>query len=270
VLPFLALLVLSPVQADDDDLGLLDIDDIDLGDGPAHGDVVQTSTYTGSLQERRSGLGQGKSLTITHYGGPISIRCQEGSTLSARINYSIDGTNEPNMERYGRGIKLKVWGDSNSGGVKTITPSKGSGLIRTEVPLVVSAPKSVKLTVNAGSHWVEVLKCDGQVSVANKSGDVWVEGDLTRFSISAPGGMATVKLNSDSQVTSTSKITARDDVLLEMPLDVNVKLSARGTEIRLDHVITGTESETSVSGTIGNGGPSVTIRGKAKVVITAP
>ncbi len=268
MLALFALVALSPLSADDD-LGLLDIDDIDLGDGSSNS-TAQTSTYTGSVQERKSGLGQGKPVTVSHYGGPISIRCQEGDTLSARIDYVVEGTNETNMERYGNGVRLKLWGDSNSGGVKTITPSKGSGVTSTQVPLVVSAPKNVRLTVNAGSYWVEVLKCDGQVSVANKKGDVWVEGDLSRFSVSAPGGSATVKLKSDSDVKSTSKITASGDITLAMPLSVNVKLSARGGELKLDHVVSGNETPTSASGTIGTGGPTVTVSGKGRVEIVAP
>jgi len=269
VLPLLALLALSPSSADDD-LGLLDIDDIDLGDGPSNADAAQTMTYTGAVQERKSGLSQGKAVTVSHYGGPISIRCQEGDILSARIDYVVEGTNETNMERFGRGVGLRLWGDSNSGGVKTVTPSKGSGVISTQVPLVVTAPKNVKLTVNAGSYWVEVIKCDGTVSVANKKGDVFIDGDLTRFSVSAPNGGATVKLKPKSQITGTSKITAKGDIKLEMPLDVNVKLSARGAELKLDHVVSGTENPTNASGTIGTGGPTVTISGKARVEIVAP
>ncbi len=265
-----AQMALSPALSDDDDLGLLDLDDIDLGDGPSSPSAAQTSTYTGSVHERKSGLGQGKPLTISHYGGPISIRCQDGDTLSARIDYRVEGTNEPNMEKFGRGVGLAIWGDSKSGGVKTRTPGKGSGVLTTELPLVVTAPKSSRMTVNAGSHWVEILKCDGQVSVANKRGDVWVEGDLTRFSVSAPGGSATVGLASDSIVKTTSKITAKGDVTLKMPLDVNIKLSARGTELRIDHMVDGSETPTSVSGTIGTGGPSVTVSSRGKVEITAP
>ena len=268
MLPLLALLASTPLNADDD-LGLLDIDDIDLGDesGPS---AANTSTYTGSVQERKSGLGQDKPVTISHYGGTISVRCQEGDTISARIDYQIEGTNEPNMKRFGRGIGLKLWGDSNSAGVKTVTPSKGSGLVSTDVPLVVTAPKNVKMTINAGSYWVEVIKCDGTISVANKKGDVFIDGDLSRFSVSAPNGGATVKLKSTTQVTGTSKITAKGDIKLEMPLDVNVKLSARGADLRLDHVVSGSETPTSVSGTIGTGGPTVTISGKARVEIVAP
>lgn len=270
MLPILALLALSPVHADDDDLGLLDLDDIDLGDGPSSFDAAQSQTYSGSLNERRSGLAPGKPVTITHYGGPISVRCTDGDTLSARIDYVVEGTNTTNMERYGKGVRLSVWGDGNSGGAKTVTPSKGSGISSVSVPLVISAPKSVQLTVNAGSHWVEVLKCDGTVSVANKKGDVFVEGDLSRFTISAPGGSGTVKLTSTSQITATSKITAGAEVTLEMPLDVNVKLSARGPELHIDHVVVGSESPTSVSGTIGTGGPSVTLSGQGKVSVTVP
>ena len=271
MLPILALLVLAPVQAeDDDDLGLISIDDIDLGDGPAGRDVATSSTYTGALNERKAGLGQMKPVTISHYGGPISVRCQEGDIISARIDYQVEGTNEPNMERYGKGIRLKVWGSETSAGAKTITPSKGSGITSTSVPLVVTLPKQVKLTVNAGSYWVEVMKCEGTVTVANKKDDVWVQGDFSRFSISAPNGGATVKLQDDTEVTGTSKITAKGEVLLEMPLGVNVRLSARGTDVEVGHVVDGPKAATSVSGTIGAGGPSVTVSGRDAVKITSP
>ncbi|MCB9758935.1 MAG: DUF4097 family beta strand repeat protein [Alphaproteobacteria bacterium] len=264
----LALVLAPPAIADDIDLGdiEIDLDDIDLGSS-GHGD--ESSTYTGGLTERKNDLGDNVPVTVTHYGGNITVRCTEGDQISARIDFSVEGTDRDRLKAYGDGIGLAVWGDANGAGAKTRMPSKSSAIQRADVPLMVSAPPGTRLTVQGRDGWVQITNCTGALKASSTAGGVFAEGRYDSFQVTSQDGDVKVELTGNSVINASSAATStKGKVELILPDDANVKLAATGAEVRVEHLVSGTNTDTNVSGNIGNGGPSVRLsapKGEVKV-----
>ena len=176
----LSLLALGTALAQDGDEGGStsgsDIDvnalmnSIDLGPAGGNNEV----TYEGRLSSSAPNFVAGKAVTITHTGGTIAVRCMDAPGITARLGYTIYGTNQPNMEKYGKGIGISSWGDGNGGGVKTRIPAKLSGISRTDIPLTVNLPMEAKVTVVGGAGWVQIIDCKGTVKSSNGDGSAYV------------------------------------------------------------------------------------------------
>jgi hypothetical protein len=261
----LALLLLTPAQADDLDLGF-DMDDIELGVKDAKGqDLV---TYQGNTSQNAPEYVAGTLVSVSHSGGTIVINCMERDGIAAMVDYSLQGTNRDALKRFGDGIGLKVWGGGKGGGVQTRVSSASSSIKSKTVPLVVSLPRKAKIRVNGGQGWVQVRGCTGSVSVANRSGDITISGTLTSISATAPAGSVTAHLTEASSMTGSSKITSGGgDVLLKIPSDYGGRIYAKGQTVKVRHLVDGSESGTLVQGTIGQGNASLTVTAKGSVTV---
>ena len=247
--------------------GLLDIDlgDFDLDGG---GDDEESLTYEGSSSDSAPGYVAGKPVSITHYGGNISVDCTDNTGISARVEYVIEGTKRANMERLGNGIGLRAWGSSSSGGVSTRVPSTTSGIDSVEVALTVTLPKNVQAKITGRKGWIAARNCNGVVRATTSTGAIFVSGDLTRFEVTSTKGDVEIELSEGAKLTSTSKASASaGKIALEMPLDQSLRLDARGESVTISHIIEGNVGEKRVTGTIGGGGPSLTLYAKGPISI---
>lgn len=271
----IALLALSsPATAQDDEetFGFgdldIDIDDIDLGDGD---DGPASMNYTGGHSERSESLDENAAVTITHYGGSISVRCADTEEIAARLDFNLEGTHEANMKAVGDGIRLQAQGNGAWGKVSTVVPGKRSGISAMDVPLSVSVPEKVRLTVSGRSGWIAISGCEGTVKATTSVEGITVDGTYSQFDLRAGAGDVKLDLGTDSVVAKTSGITAsKGDVSLTLPLTADARLQATGGEVSVLHTVTGTNTPTNVSGTIGAGGPLVKVHGKGRVEVTSP
>ncbi|MCP4809822.1 MAG: hypothetical protein GY913_25390 [Proteobacteria bacterium] len=257
---------------DDEEFGFgdldIDLDDIDLGEGS---DGPSTMNYTGGHSERSEALSENAAVTITHYGGSISVRCTDSEEISARMDFNLEGTSETNLKAVGDGIRLQAQGKDTWGKVSTIVPGKRSGISTMDVPLSVSVPKNVRLTVNGRSSWIAISGCTGTVKAVTSAEGITADGTFSQFDLRAGAGDVSLDLGTDSSITKTSGITAsKGNASLVMPLTVDVRLQATGGEVSVLHTVTGTNNATNVSGTVGDGGPLVKVYGKERVEVTSP
>lgn len=258
----LALLTLLaiPLAALADDINLddidIDLDDLDLGEsgGPASLD------YSGSYTDRKQDIKPGSKLTITHTKGPITINCSDGDTLSGRVDFSIEGTDKAKMESVGKNIRIQVWGSgATSGGVKVTVPSFGSGVSSVSTPVTISAPKDAKLAVTGGAYPISLTNCTQDVSVST-AGGVYVEGKFDSFQVSSSKGDVKVELEEGAVISKSSKAaSAAGSVTLIMPDNPNNQLVATGNEVAVAPLVTGTNTDTKVSGEMGSGGATITL-----------
>lgn len=250
------------------DLGIDDImKDIQLGSEGSSSEV----SYEGRLSSSAPNYAAGKPVTITHTGGTIAIRCMDAPGITARLGYTIYGTNKTNMENFGKGVGLTSWGDANGGGVKTRIPSKGSGINRVDIPLTVNLPMEAKITVAGGAGWVQIIDCKGTVKSTNGDGGAYVSGTYTNVNVTASRGDVKVELTDGSVLAGTNSLSAPGgNAILRLPLSYNGKFMAKGGSVSVFHTVMGTNTGNLVQGTIGTGTASITISAKENVEVTAP
>lgn len=242
---------------------------IDLGPAGGGGNEV---TYEGRLSSSAPNFALGKPVTITHSGGTISINCMDAPGITARLGYTIYGTNQPNMEKYGKGIGLSSFGDSNGGNVKTRIPAKLAGINRADIPLTVNLPLEAKVTVVGGAGWVQIIDCKGTVKSSNGDGGAYVSGTYSNVNVSATRGDVKVELTDASTLTGVNAINAPGgNAVLRLPLSYAGKFAAKGESVSVFHtVMGGVNSSNAVTGTIGTGTASVSVSAKGSVEVTAP
>ena len=272
MLILLTALITPSLAQDDEEFGFgdldIDLDDIDLGDGD---DGPASMNYTGGHTERSEELSENAAVTITHYGGSISVRCTDTDSINARVDFNLEGTHEANLKAVGDGIRLQAQGKDTWGKVSTIVPGKRSGISTMDVPLSVSVPQKVRLTVNGRASWIAISGCEGTVKAVTSKEGITADGTYTQFDLRAGDGDVKLELSEDSLVAKTSGITAsKGSAELVLPLTNDVRLQATGGEVTVLHTVTGTNTPTNVSGTIGEGGPLVKVYGKESVNITSP
>ena len=235
--------------------------------------TVGELSYEGGFSGSAAGYVKGKPVSVSHSGGNLSVRCMDTSTLTARLQYTIYGSAEGPMESMGKGIKLSVTGTSSGGAVKTITPSKPSGVSHAESTLTVNIPRApLTLTVSqTGTGWVQVIDCDGTVKVTSGSGGLYVSGHLDGVTASAPGGDAKVVQNDDAVFKSTTTLTATTgNATLQIASAQGGKLTASGKEVVSSSTVVGTNSSDLVQGELGVAGPAITVKAaNGKVEISA-
>ena len=185
--------------------------------------------------------------------------------ISARVSYALEGTNRDALKRFGDGVGLKAWGGPRGGGVQTRIPSASSSIKRRDVPLNVTLPRDVQLKVSGGAGWIQVSGCVGPVSAANRSGDIVIDGKLTRASAKAPKGDVTISIDESATMSGTSTVTASGKATLKIPSHYGGKISARGQGVTVRHLVDGTETDTLVQGTIGSGSATLNVSAKGEV-----
>ena len=245
---------------------------MDLGPtAVGEGDYVNEMSYEGHLSQAAQSYKPGTPVTISHTGGSVTVRCQEQTGLSARLSYTIYGTNGPNMERFGKAIGLSAYGAATSSNVKTRMPAKSAGITRWEVPLTVNLPPKANVTVIGGAGYVQVDDCEGTVKVSNSKGGVVISGKHPSVNVTSGGGDVKVHLDSESTLKGASTISSKGAIDLQLPTTYDGKFSAKGSQVRVFHTVNGTRSDTLVQGTVGSGtAASLNLSAAGNVDVTAP
>jgi hypothetical protein len=242
--------------------------------GPAavgEGDYVNEISYEGHLSQAAEKYKPGTPVTISHTGGSVTVRCQEQTGLSARLSYTIYGTNGPNMERFGKAIGLSAYGAASSSSVKTRIPAKSSGITRFEIPLTVNLPPHANVIVVGGSGYVQVDDCEGTVKVSNSKGGVVIDGKHPTVNVTSGGGDVKVHLDAESVLKGTSSISSKGNLDLQLPTTYDGKFTAKGSQVRVFHTVTGTRTDTLVQGTVGSGtAATLNLSAAGNVDVTAP
>lgn len=243
-----------------DDVNMDDFN-IDLGDDALGGPGgANTVTYSGGHSERKGEVGSNIPITVSHLGGPITVRCTDSDQISGRIDFQIEGTTGEKAKAFGDGIGISVYGDKVSGGAKTRVPAKSSAIVSTDIPFVVTVPLQAKLTITGGDGPITVSNCVGTIKASNTKGDINIQGSFTSFSVSAPSGDVSLDMGPDSKVSTASSISApKGNVRLKMPRSTNNNLDASGSEVMVDFLVTGTNTATRVAGQLGSGGPAIKV-----------
>jgi hypothetical protein len=257
----LALTMLSPVHADEWDMDM----EIDLGSSTKKGEELVT--YQGDSSKNAPEYGAGTPLSIAHMGGNITISCVNREGISARVRYTVEGTDRAALKRFGDGVGLMARGGAGGGSVQTRIPGASSSIKSKDIPLVVTVPKQTKLKVSGGAGWIQVTGCEGTVSAANRSGDIMITGKLSAASAKAPSGDVTIEIDESAEMKGSSSISASGKANLKIPSDYGGKISARGPEVKVRHLVDGKESDTLVQGIIGAGSASLTVTAKGAVNI---
>lgn len=265
----LLLLVAFPASAEDaEDPFSISLDDIDLG-GPKAA-TADNLSYEGGYSQRSSGqVRPDAAITVSSSVGTVTVRCTDTQFVEARVNYKIEGTEEAPMESYGNSIKVAAWGEVGSGGVKLVAGSRPFAVKDAKIELIVNAPKDSKLKVTASGDWVQVTGCNGSVTASAAKNGAYVDGSFKSFSVSA--GTGDVKVVTDAEVTGNSGLTAtKGNATLVMPLAQNVKLDVKGAAVNVAHNVMGSVTSVSAAGTVGAGGPTVTVRASGDAVVKTP
>ena len=266
-------LLLSGAHAQEDDaeeelgFGDLDIDiDFDLGET-----AEPTMTYEGGTDYSAPKYVAGKPMTISHSGGPISVRCSDRDGFTARVSYVLTGTDGPALERMGNGVGISAGATTSSGWAKVRTPGRPSSVKEAIIILTVNMPPSADLRITGGSGPDDVLKCSGPVRASNRSGGGTYEGTFSRVSITSGSGDVTVRMTDESQLSGSSGITAsKGDLLLVLPTSYQGRFSARGNPVDVEPMVMGDTTETSVTGTMGEGKASLTLKAGGELTVKNP
>ncbi len=258
------LLALTPAWGQDDEDGggggLLDLDmDFDLSDSN------KTVTFQGDFSQKAAGVAKDQSVKITHNGGNITVRCTDTPDIVSRVVYTVDGQDEASAKAFGGGVRMST----NKTWINVITPYKGSKIRRAEVNLTVTVPSRAVVTANTSGGWVQAIGCDGYVTMSAGKGGAYAEGELDGFRVTARDGDAKVVV-SGGKISKSSAITAsQGKVELEWPSGQSARIAAKGASVSIGEAFEGQKSDTSINGTLGEGGPSLTIHAGNEVVIRA-
>ena len=251
--------------------GLLDIDigDIDLGDDTKGGE--QSMSYEGQVGQDADNYKPGTPVYITHTKGNISVRCTDSEGIQARINFTVEGTKQSAMQSLGDRIGIRTYASNSQGKVSTSVPGKYSGIDAIYAPLTVNLPREARVSITGGGGWVQVVGCTGTVKATTRGGGIYVDGILSSFDLSTNEGDIEIELDSESELTSSSRASATAGAIkLTMPIAQKGNLNARGSEVTVDHLVNGTNTATHVQGTLSDSGPSITLTAKTQVTIKAP
>lgn len=261
---FTLILALTPAWGQEDEeeegLGLLDLDmDIDLSDDS------KSVTFQGDFSQRAADAAKNQTIKITHNGGNITVRCSDTPEIVSRVVYTVDGQDEASARAFGGGVKMST----NKSWINVITPYKGSKIRRAEVNLTVTVPTDAVVTANTTGGWVQAIGCNGYVTISAGKGGAYADGELDGFRINARDGDAKVVV-SDGKISQNSSITAsRGKVDLEWPAGQSARISAKGSDVSIGEAFEGQKTDTSINGTLGEGGPSLTINAGNEVRIKA-
>lgn len=262
-------LLYAPLAAAQDEGGFsltdIDLDSIDLSENS------ETVVFNGDFSQKTDSLSPGAAVSITHPGGNIIVRCTDTDEVGARITYRVEAIDGPTAERFGTGIRMATNGSGARGSVRVSMPGKPSGVHSYTADLHIQAPYDTNLTVNATRGWVQATNCRGTVKATSSTGGAMVSGPLQGFTVKAAEGDVRVELEPGTQLSQASAATAtRGDLVVELPGNQNLRLSARGSSVTSDQLVDGTQTSTNISGNLGTGGPALSLYASGSVTITSP
>ena len=259
---FMLVLIGLPTLALAGDSRLLDPIVVDLGSS------APTMDYNGALSQRSANkVLNGAAITVSNPVGTTVVRCVDTEFIEARLDYRLEGSNGPQLEAYGNGLKMQTTGNGTTGSVTVVGPSRPATMKASSVDVIVMVPQTVKLTVKGGSDWVQVSGCSGNVAAwAGKNG-IYVDGALTNFDVSA--GTGDVKVNvSTSAGVGIGKVTAlAGNAEVTLPQGFDGKVDVRGASVNVQPLVAGSVGATVVTGTIGLGKGTLTVKASADVMV---
>ena len=238
--------------------------DFDLG---SQGELL---TYSGSYSQTSEKLTETPKIRITHPGGTISVRCRDVETMTARIDYKVEGTEEGPMQSYGNGIRLSATGAAGVGRVNVVVPSRPSAVKTSAIGLVVNVPRNTTVDVDSSRDWVQVTGCGGTVVARAGANGAWVGGALQKFQVAAAAGDVTVELAEGHSFSEASAVTAtKGAVKLTVATAQGADVNARGSSVTASLAVLGTtNTDTALIGQMGSGGPALKIVASGAVTIS--
>jgi hypothetical protein len=239
--------------------------EIDLGGSEAT-PVTYNTSYTSRAPDK---IAANAPIKVTSSVGTTTVYCTDTEAVEARYDVVLSGLDAAALESWGKSFRVSTTAGA-SGSVTFLAGTRPSSVKNANVTLVVNVPKQAKLTISANGDWVKVVGCDGTVSATAKT-SAFVSGPLDGFNVTASNGAATVEVEGDSKILSASAISApKGDVTLTLPLSQDLKLDARGSAVTVAHTVTGTVDTVAVTGTIGAGGPALTLKASGAVTVKIP
>jgi hypothetical protein len=261
----------TPSSGDDESKGggMMDIDvgDIELGDTKGSSEI----TYEGSASQAAPTYKSGTVVTITHTSGPIVVRCGDQPGLQARLQYTVYGSDQGKLQKFGDGFGIATTASTTAATVKTRVPPKVPGVASYTATLTVNLPFKASVSITGAQDNVKISNCTGTVKAATAKNGVYATGSFSAFNVSSAKGNVQVESANDAQLKSASSAVATNgDVLVRIPLATKATVTITGSSVNVAHLVTGANSPVRVQGTMNNGGPTLTITGKGKVEVTAP
>lgn len=259
----LALIALvSPAWADDFDFDAL-LNDIDLG-----GAAAETHVYSGSSVAVSGALALTGKATIRHGSGNLTVRCGEVEQVKAVLSYTLEGTDQAVIKRYGDALVVTATGQGAAVSVNTSKPARPA-LSRHSADLVVTVPRGAAVDAEAAGGVLTVDACTGAVRAVGAQG-VSVSGAMKGFDVASASGDIAVVLEEGGTLGAKSAINAtKGNVSLQLGYSENAKLDARGASVSVAQAVAGTLDANVALGVLGNGGPPITVRAGGAVAITA-
>jgi hypothetical protein len=240
--------------------------DIQIDLGPD----VEMMTYKGGFSQRSSAIAADAAVSVANPTGTTVVRCTDTEYLETRLNYEVEGSAEGPMKTYGDSIRLSVSGAGASGSVRAVIGSRPSAVKNVKVEMIVNAPKRARLTVTS-SDWVQVLGCDGYVNATAGRNGAYVDGNLTGFAVTATQGDVKVVVTNPKPISVASSAKApKGSVSVVMPLSQNLKFDARAPTVNVAHTVMGTVTGAQATGTVGSGGPPMTLTASGAVDVQTP
>lgn len=237
----------------------------------SHALAQDEMTYEGGNSATAANYVKGKPVTISHSGGNLQVRCMDTDKLSARMQYTVWGSQEGPMQSMGNGIGLAVWGDAAGGGAKTRIPSKPSGVARYEVLLTVNipAPTTALTITQTGDGWTQVVGCDGTVKLTAGKGGAYVSGHLKGATVSASGGDVKVVQEDDALFTATTTVSApAGAAVVQVAPAQGGKITVKAEEVSVAGTVMGTNLPNLVQGDLGVSGPAITVSAKTRAELS--
>ncbi len=269
LLSILAATPAAEAQEDDEDGGLfgIDIGEINLDDE----NLDEIHTYEGTASQASPNYKPGTTVTITHTKGTITVRCTDTDGLTARLQYTLEGDNKDKLKAYGDALGISTWASNYSASVKTRVPGLYSGVDSAKLALTIMLPTRASLVINGSNDWIQVTDCTGTIKASTRQNGIYARGNFSSFNLSASTGNVELSLAPESEITSSSRATASaGDITIYLPLTQSANLSASGSEVSIAHLVSGTNTPSKVTGTINDGGPSITLSAKGRIDIKPP
>ncbi len=257
----LTFLMLGAALADDFDFDKL-FGEIDIG-----GSTAESFTYSGSSVAVSGATTPGARATIRHSSGNLTIRCGQVEQVKAVLSYTLDGTDQASMKRYGDALVVTATGQGAAVSVNTSKPARPA-LSRHAADLVVTAPLGVVIDAEALAGDVRVEGCTAAVK-ARAGGALTVRGPVLGFELASANGDVNLVLEEGGTLGAKSAVTAeKGAVNLAVGMPQNAKLDARGASVDVRQGVAGRVEPALVLGDMGDGGAPLVVRAGGAVVIS--
>ncbi len=242
-------------------------DDLEIVIPDNIGSTAEVIQYSGGFTQKGTEKAAiDASVSISNPVGTTVVHCTDTDVVEARVAYTLEGSAEAPLSTYGKSVKLAVTGSATSQSVKMLVGSKPAAVTGGKIELIVNVPVNSKLSISSTKDWIQATGCGGSVTANAGANGVYVGGKLSSFQVSAATGDAKVQLEGEGIIKAASSIKApKGNVTLTMGMSQDLKVDARGSAIVFAQNVMGTVGSTVVTGTIGAGGPTLTLQAEGEI-----